>query len=148
MPGDLLRLAMQIVHDLIGDAERRCFDAELERIAAVCERERLGVSTAAIAAAARQRGIPVRRVAGRSLLRLGYGCHRRLVCAALTSQTSAVGVDIAADKQLSKQLLAGAGIPVAAGCRRAVGGRGRGGAGRARRAGRGQAARRQPGRAT
>ena len=39
------------------------FAAELDRIAAVCERERLGVSTAAIAAAARQRGIPVRRVA-------------------------------------------------------------------------------------
>ena len=35
--------------------------------------------------------------------------------AALTSQTSAVGVDVAADKQLTKQLLAGAGIPVADG---------------------------------
>ena len=70
------------------------------------------MSTAAIAAAARRRGIPVRRVGGLSLLRLGYGCHRQLVCAALTSQTSAVGVDIAADKQLAKQLLAEAGIPV------------------------------------
>ena len=114
VPGDLIRLALQIVHDLIGTGTP-VFAAELDGIAAVCERERLGVSTAAIAAAARQRGIPVRRVAGRSLLRLGYGCHQRLVCAALTSQSSAVGVDIAADKQLSKELLARAGIPVAAG---------------------------------
>ena len=34
--------------------------------------------------AARRRGIPVRRVGSRSMLRLGYGRHRRLVCAALT----------------------------------------------------------------
>jgi cyanophycin synthetase len=114
VPADLLRLAMLIVTE-VAEELTPSFDGELERIAAVCERERLGVSTAAIAAAARRRGIPVRRVDGLSLLRLGYGCHRRLVCAALTSQTSAVGVDIAADKQLSKQLLADAGVPVAPG---------------------------------
>jgi cyanophycin synthetase len=114
VPADLLRLAIRTVEDVIG-GRRPAFDAELDRIAAVCERERLGVSTAAIAAAARSRGIPVRRVGTLSLLRLGYGCHRKLACAALTSQTSAVGVDIAADKQISKQLLAAAGIPVAAG---------------------------------
>jgi cyanophycin synthetase len=114
VPGDLLRLAMQVVHDVLGELTPQ-FAGELDRIGRACDRERLGVSTAAIAAAARKRGIPVRRVGGLSLLRLGYGCHRKLVCAALTSQTSAVGVDIAADKQLSKQLLAAAGIPVAAG---------------------------------
>ncbi|HKD89608.1 MAG TPA: cyanophycin synthetase [Streptosporangiaceae bacterium] len=114
VPGDLLRLAMEVVHDVLGDLTPR-FAGELERIGQACERERLGVSTAALAAAARQRGIPVRRVGGLSLLRLGYGRHRKLACAALTSQTSAVGVDIAADKQLAKQLLAAVGIPVAAG---------------------------------
>ena len=115
--GDLLRLAMRIVHELLDDATTATpsFEADLERIAGTCERERLGISTAAIAAAARQRGIPARRVSGLSLLRLGYGCHRQHVWAALTSQTSAVGVDIAADKQLAKQLLANAGIPVADG---------------------------------
>ena len=117
VPGDLLRLAMRIVHELLDDAmtDPPLFEADMERIAVVCERERLGVSTAAIATTARQRGIPARRVAGLSLLRLGYGCHRRLVWAGLTSQTSAVGVDIAADKQLAKQMLTSAGIPVANG---------------------------------
>jgi cyanophycin synthetase len=114
VPEDLLLLAMQIVHEVLGGGTP-AFGPELDRITAVCERERLGVSTAAIATAARRRGIPVRRVGSRSLLRLGYGCHRRLVWAALTSQTSAVGVDIAADKQLAKQLLADAGVPVAPG---------------------------------
>jgi cyanophycin synthetase len=114
VPGGLIRLAMHLVTELLAGTEP-AFDAELERLARIAERERLGVSTASIAAAARRRGIPVRRVGARSLLRLGYGCHRRLVWAALTSQTSAVGVDIAADKQLAKQLLAAAGIPVPAG---------------------------------
>ncbi len=114
VPRELLSVAVQIVHDVISGVTPH-FAAAVERLAGTVEREQLGVSSAALAAAARARGIPVRRVAGLSLLRLGYGRHRRLVCAALTSQTSAVGVDIAADKQLSKQLLAAAGIPVAAG---------------------------------
>jgi cyanophycin synthetase len=86
--------------------------AHLEAIARTVERERLGPSTAAIAEAARRRDIPVRRVGGLSLLRLGYGCHRRLVSAAMTEQTSAIGVDIAGDKILAKKLMARAGIPV------------------------------------
>ncbi len=114
VPAGLVRLAMRVVTELLAGVEPD-FGADLERLGRQAERERLGVSTAAIAAAARRRGIPVRRIGARSLLRLGYGCHRRLVCAALTSQTSAVGVDIAADKQLAKQLLAAAGIPVPAG---------------------------------
>ena len=44
------------------------------------------------------------------MLRLGYGCYQHLVCAALTDRTSALGVDIAADKMLAKQLLIGAGV--------------------------------------
>ena len=116
VPAELLRLAMRVVRELLTDTDATPdFSADLELIAGICERERLGVTTAAIAAAARQRDIPVRRMAGLSLLRLGYGTHRQLVWAALTSQTSAVGVDVAADKQLTKQLLAGAGIPVADG---------------------------------
>ncbi len=110
-PAALVRLALQIVQDVI-DERNPSVTAGLERIAAMAERERLGVSTAAIADAARRRGIPVRRVGARSLLRLGYGCHRQLAWAALTSHTSAVSVDIAADKKLAKQLLAAAGIPV------------------------------------
>jgi cyanophycin synthetase len=111
VPAALVQLAMRAVQDVLERRPRSLAD-ELERIGELAERERLGVSTAAIAAAARSRNIPVRRVSSRSLLRLGQGRHQRLVCAALTSQSSAVGVDIAADKNLSKQMLAAAGIPV------------------------------------
>ncbi len=107
----LLRAAIRVVDEILEKREP-ALDADLAGISRLVERERLGVSTAAIAAAARRRGIPVRRIGSLSLLRLGYGCYRRLVCAALTEQTSAVGVDIASDKVLTKQLLASAGIPV------------------------------------
>jgi cyanophycin synthetase len=111
VPRDLLTLAMDAVGEVLAGQAPDLAD-ELARISAVVERERLGVSTAALAAAARRRGIPVRRIGGLSMLRLGYGRHRRLVCAALTQQTSVIGVDIAADKMLAKRLLADAGIPV------------------------------------
>ena len=108
---ELLRVAIRVVQEIMAEREPE-LDADLAGISRLVEAERLGVSTAAIAAAARRRGIPVRRIGGLSMLRLGYGCYRRLVCAALTEQTSAVGVDIASDKVLTKQVLTSAGIPV------------------------------------
>ena len=85
---------------------------KLQQIAALYDTARLGVSAAELARAARERDIPVRRLTDMSLLQLGYGCRRRLVWAASTEQTSAIGVDIACDKVVTKQLLVAAGIPV------------------------------------
>jgi len=111
VPAELHELAIRVVSEVLA---KRGPDvtADVEAIARTVERERLGPSTAAIAGAARRRDIPVRRVGGLSMLRLGYGCHRRLVSAAMTEQTSAIGVDIACDKMLAKQLMKRAGIPV------------------------------------
>jgi cyanophycin synthetase len=111
VPRELLVLAIRLVHDVIAERTPR-LDTPLRALSHVVEESRLGVSTAALAQAARSRDIPVRRVGSLSMLRLGYGCHQRLVWAALTDQTSAVGVDIACDKFLAKQVLAAAGVPV------------------------------------
>ena len=107
----LLALALGVVTAV---AEGRTLDPgpELPRIAALYDESRLGVSAAELARAARERDIPVRRLSDVALLQLGYGCHRQLVWAASTGQTSAIGVDIACDKAVTKQLLAAAGIPV------------------------------------
>ncbi|WP_141576006.1 cyanophycin synthetase [Actinomadura sp. WMMA1423] len=86
--------------------------AGLAAVAAVHEQERLGVSTAALARAARERGVPVRRVGGLNLLKLGYGRYRRTVWAAMTDATSAIGMEVAGDKRLAHRLLADAGLPV------------------------------------
>ncbi|HEX9067114.1 MAG TPA: cyanophycin synthetase [Streptosporangiaceae bacterium] len=111
VPAELIALAMSVVRDVLA-GRRPDLSTPVAALARTMERERLGPTTAAIAQAARRRDIPVRRVGGLSMLRLGYGCHRRLVSAAMTEQTSAIGVDIAGDKVLAKQFLARAGIPV------------------------------------
>jgi cyanophycin synthetase len=114
VPALLLDAAIEITEDLVA-GRAPDVDARLASMTILRQQGELGVSTAAIAGAARRRGIPVRRVGATSMLRLGYGRNRRMACAALTELTSAVGVDIAADKMLAKQLLADAGIPVAEG---------------------------------
>jgi len=107
----LLALALRLVSETV-EGHTPDLGAELPRIAALYEQSRLGVSAAELARAARERDIPVRRLSDVGLLQLGYGCRRRLVWAATTEQTSAIGVDIASDKDVTKQLLASAGIPV------------------------------------
>jgi cyanophycin synthetase len=122
--GGLLGLAATVVTELVagrnpdaaccagqvGDQPAR--GPELQRLATAYDENRLGVTAAALARAARYRGIPVRRPADVGLLQLGYGANRRLVWAASTDQTSVIGVDIACDKAVTKQMLSAAGIPV------------------------------------
>lgn len=72
----------------------------------------LGPTTKAIAREALKRGIPVMRLGEGSILQLGYGCCQRRVEASITDSTGCIGVDIAGDKILTKQMLSEAGIPV------------------------------------
>src|SRR5262249_47661561 len=74
--GELSSVPMPVVDDVLTE-RTPAVTAHLEAIARTAERERLGPSPAAIAKVARRRDIPVRRVGGLSMLRLGYGCHRR-----------------------------------------------------------------------
>ncbi|MFA1550335.1 cyanophycin synthetase [Actinomadura chokoriensis] len=108
------RLITLAVRTVTGALEGRVPDisGDLAEIAAEHEGERLGVSTAALARAARERGVPVRRVDDLNLLRLGYGRYRRTVWAAMTDTTSAIGMEVAGDKRLAHRVLADAGVPV------------------------------------
>lgn len=81
-------------------------------VARAAAEQGLGPSTAALAAAATARGLPVIRLDGGSLLQIGYGKHARRVEATLTGLASALAVDIASNKALTKSLLSGAGVPV------------------------------------
>lgn len=72
----------------------------------------LGPSTAAIAAEAKRRGIPVDRFGHESIIHLGYGKYRRTLQATLTDATSCISADIASNKQLTKNLLYENSIPV------------------------------------
>jgi cyanophycin synthetase len=97
-------------------AEGEPLDFDLaERIAdirEVAEDNVLGPSTQAIVDAAKKRGIPWMRLSEGSLVQLGHGRHARRIQASETSNTSNIGVEIASDKELTKELLDKVGVPV------------------------------------
>ncbi len=72
----------------------------------------LGPSTACIVSAATDRGIPHMRLNNGNLVQLGYGASQQRIWTAETDYTSAIGESIASDKELTKSLLAGCGVPV------------------------------------
>ena len=110
----LLETAVELVDTVLRGSEYSLTEplAQARRIHA---RAALGPSTRAIVAAAQRRQIPTLRLNGNSLVQLGYGKRRRLIQATMASTTSAVGLDIATDKQLTRELLQRAFIPVAQG---------------------------------
>jgi len=71
----------------------------------------LGPSTACIVNAAEERGIPSIRLSDGNLVQLGYGSKQRRIWTAETDQTSAIAETISRDKDLTKSLLASAGVP-------------------------------------
>jgi cyanophycin synthetase len=86
--------------------------AEVARLRELAHAVCLGPSTKSIVDAAVERGIPVRRLNTGSLVQLGYGRAQRKILAAETDRTGAIAQEIAQDKELTRQLLAEAGIPV------------------------------------
>ncbi|WP_306210798.1 cyanophycin synthetase [Actinoplanes sp. RD1] len=117
VPGRLLDEAAALVEAVAGGAIVTATElgGRLAGLAELAEREATGPSTRAIIAAARRRNIPVERFGDLSLVRLGWGVRRRMAWAAMTDRTSGVGIDIAGDKQVTRELLADAGVPVAEG---------------------------------
>ncbi len=94
--------------------EQRSFDIEevLTKLRQLDEEIRPGPSTGAVIAAAKARGIPVRRLNEGSLVQFGWGLHARRIIAAESDRTSAIGEAIAKDKELTKALLRSVGVPV------------------------------------
>ncbi|MEL6490909.1 MAG: cyanophycin synthetase, partial [Cyanobacteria bacterium J06621_3] len=72
----------------------------------------LGPSTEALVKAAEARQIPWLELPVRNLLQFGYGMHQARIQASLTSQSNILGVELACDKEATKQILGNAGIPV------------------------------------
>ncbi|GAB1367822.1 hypothetical protein MASR1M42_03700 [Azonexus hydrophilus] len=77
------------------------------------DRKYLGPSTAAIVEAAEARKIPhIRLLDDGNLVQLGYGAAMRRIWTAETDQTSAIAETISRDKDLTKDLISAAGVPV------------------------------------
>jgi len=84
----------------------------LARLTDMIDRRCLGPSTACIVDAASERGIPAIRLSEGNLVQLGHGAAQRRIWTAETDRTSAIAEGISRDKDLTKQLLTAAGVPV------------------------------------
>lgn len=104
-------LATELILAALNDGS---FDAQvaINELRDLDESERLGPSTGSIVDAAVARGIPYRRLTRGSLVQFGWGSRQRRIQAAEVDSTSGVAEAIAQDKELTKQLLNAAGVPV------------------------------------
>jgi cyanophycin synthetase len=106
-----MRDAIRIVRGCIA-GDTLDVDEIVNDLLSLHESSRLGPSTGAIVEEARRRGIPVRRLNNYSLVQLGLGRNLHRIQATLTDSTSAIGVEIAQDKDDTKRVLEHIGLPV------------------------------------
>jgi len=88
---------------------------DIMQLREIREATRLGPSTGCIVDEAAKRNIPFIRLNKQSLVQLGYGIHQKRIRATIASTTSNIAVDIAGDKEETKNLLGAAQIPVPTG---------------------------------
>src|SRR4051794_2495218 len=89
------------------------YQRELEGLIRLAEQRAFGPSTRALVEEAKRREIPVLRLDDRrSLVQLGHGMYQQRIWATVTSKSSDIAVDIAANKELTNRLLRNVGIPV------------------------------------
>jgi cyanophycin synthetase len=103
--------AVRIIRHCVADEDFEIDDI-IDDLLSLFESSRLGPSTGAIVEEARRRGIPVRRLNSYSLVQLGLGRNLHRIQATLTDSTSAIGVEIAQDKDDTKRVLENIGLPV------------------------------------
>ena len=105
------KAAVRIAQALV-DATEYNLDEDIQFLREIREDTRLGPSTGCIVEEAAKRGIPYIRLNKQSLVQLGYGMHQKRIRATIASTTSNIAVDIACDKEETKNLLSAAEIPV------------------------------------
>jgi cyanophycin synthetase len=121
------RLAIECVASLIPDALSHVegldsifkpadgpFDlaSGLQLLRDVGRRSRLGPTTGSIVSEAVRRGIPWQRLDEHSFIQLGTGRYQRRLRGSISAETRYLAVEVAGDKDLTKQLLGDAGVPV------------------------------------
>ena len=113
---DITRIALeQGIALILAAVEDKPFDVAevVNTLRRKVDRKYLGPSTAAIVNAADDRDIPaIRLLDDGNLVQLGYSAAMRRIWTAETDQTSAIAETISRDKDLTKELISSAGVPV------------------------------------
>ncbi len=105
------RAAVRIADALVKNIEYDLAD-DIQRMREIREEDRLGPSTGSIVDEAIKRKIPWIRLNKHSLVQLGYGKNQHRIQATVASTTSSIAVEVACDKEETKNLLEAASIPV------------------------------------
>ncbi len=105
------KAAVKIAEALVAGAPYN-LEEDIQTLREIREDERLGPSTGSIVEEAIRKKIPYIRLNRHSLVQLGYGVNQRRVQATVASTTSSIAVEIACDKEETKNLLEASEIPV------------------------------------
>lgn len=103
--------AVEIINSLIN---KKALDINklLNKLKETLMGELPGVSTRALIDEGKKRSIPCTKLGEGSLYQLGYGKASKIIEATITSNTSAISVDIACDKYITREILKKQFIPV------------------------------------
>jgi cyanophycin synthetase len=102
-----VRIAQALIDNVDYDLE-----ADIQELREIREETRLGPSTGSIVDEAAKRDIPFIRLNRHSLVQLGYGVHQKRIQATVASTTSNIAVELAGDKEETKNILGNAEVPV------------------------------------
>ena len=105
-----VRLCQSIVDT--GSYSKNELEQDLQDLQDLHRDASLGPSTEAIVKEAEAKGIPWMSLETRFLIQLGYGVNQKRIQATMTAHTGILGVELACDKEGTKRILAGAGVPV------------------------------------
>ncbi|MBY6928458.1 cyanophycin synthetase [Clostridium botulinum] len=108
------KIAVDLINNII-NGKRYNIKTKTRELVCLLKTEELGPSTLSIIQEAKKRNIPVTKIGEDSMFQLGYGIKGKTIEATICNSTSAVSVDIACDKLLSKNILMDQCIPVAEG---------------------------------
>ncbi len=108
------RAAVRLVQSL---ADRGYYSSselkqDLQDLREFWENAALGPSTEAIVREAEARGIPWMQLSARVMTQLGYGANQKRIQATQSDRTSILAVELACDKEATKEILSHHGIPV------------------------------------
>ena len=110
----LLHLLPAELKAQVDGAADDAFDWETERddFIRYAQRREFGPSTQSLVDAAKARDIPWIRLNRYSLVQLGYGKYQKRIQATVTSETRHIAVEVASDKEDTRNILSDLGLPV------------------------------------
>ncbi|MCE3225534.1 MAG: cyanophycin synthetase [Bacteroidetes bacterium] len=107
------KAAIRVAEALIEGKEYNITE-DIEALKKIKASDAFGPSTQSIIDEAVKKGIPYKRLNNSSFVLLGHGIHQKKIRATMTSNTSAMGVEMACDKNETKETLRCAHIPTPA----------------------------------